>query len=183
LYVDAMTAPNSLRSLHVELRHATKEEQPILARLLQLSCHDFSEFVEVDLDAKGLFEYESLPLYWSEAHRHPFLVRVKGVPAGFVFVKRSSTSADFRTTRDMAEFFIVRRYRRRGIGTRIAKEIFKRYLGRWEVRVLTANQNGLHFWERAIKDFVGHEVFSVRVTIDGRDWQLFSFASSPTTSK
>ena len=147
--------------------------------MLQLYCHDFSEFVDVDLDAEGLFEYESLPLYWTEQHRHPFLVWVNGVPAGFVLVKRSATSTDFQTIWDMAEFFIVRRYRRRRIGTRIAKEVFKRYLGRWEVRVLTSNQGALHFWERTIKDFVGHEISSVRVKTNGRDWQLFSFASSP----
>jgi predicted acetyltransferase len=181
--VDAMTAPTPPCSLHVELVHATKEDQPILARLLQLYCHDFSEFVDVELDAEGLFEYESLPFYWSEPHRHPLLVRVNGIPAGFVFVKRSATSTDFQTIWDMAEFFVVRRYRRRGIGTRIAKEVFKRYLGQWEVRVLTSNQNGLRFWERTIKEFVGHEVASVRVTTDGRDWQLFSFASFPTPSK
>jgi predicted acetyltransferase len=178
-----LTPPIPPRSLHVELVHATKEEQPIVARLLQLYCYDFSEFVDVDLDADGIFEYDSLPLYWSEPHRHPFLVRVNAVPAGFVLVKRSGSSTDFKTIWEMTEFLIVRRYRRRGIGTKIAKEVFKQFLGRWEVCVLTSNHSGLHFWEQAIKAFVGQAIASVRVTRDGKEWQLFSFASSPLKNK
>ncbi len=94
--------------------------------------------------------FDSLALYWTEPYRHPFLVMVSGVPAEFDLVKRAATSTDFRTIWDMAEFFIVGSYRRRGIGTRIAKEVFK-LLGRWEIRVMSSNLSGLHFWEHAIK--------------------------------
>jgi predicted acetyltransferase len=176
-----MTIGPTGRSLHVELVHATLEQQPILANLLQLYCHDFSESVDVEIGIDGKFPYDSLPLYWTEPHRHPFLVTVNGVPAGFVLVKRAGTSTDFRTIWDMAEFFVVRRYRRRGIGTRIAKEVFKQLLGRWEVRVLTSNHSAHHFWEHAIKAFAGQTIPSVRITRDGEQWQLFSFASSPVT--
>jgi predicted acetyltransferase len=167
------------RSLHVELVHATFDQQPVLANLLQLYCYDFSESVDIEISKDGKFPYESFPLYWSEPHWHPFLVTVNGMPAGFALVKRAATSTDFKTTWDMTEFFIVRRYRRRGIGTRIAKEVFKQLLGLWEVRVMSSNHSGLHFWEHAIKAFVGRSVPSVRITRDGEEWQLFSFGSSP----
>jgi predicted acetyltransferase len=175
----AMTIEPISRSLHVELTRAAPEQQPLLANLLQLYCHDFSESIDIEIGPDGKYPYESLPLYWTEPHRHPFLVTVDGAPAGFALVKRAPTSTDFNTIWDMDEFFVVRRYRRRGIGTRIAKEVFLQHFGRWEIRVLTANHPGLHFWDRAIKEFVGQAVPSVRITRDGHYWQLFSFASSP----
>jgi predicted acetyltransferase len=174
-----MTAEPIGRSLHVELVRASPEQQPLLANLLQLYCHDFSESVDIEIGPDGKYPYASLPLYWTEPHRHPVLVTVNGAPAGFALVKRAGTSTEFKTIWDMEEFFVVRRYRRRGIGTRIAKEVFTRHLGRWEIRVLTSNHSGLHFWDRAITAFVGQAVPSARITKDSRDWQLFSFASSP----
>ena len=99
-----MTIGLTGRSLHVELAHATPEQQPILANLLQLYCYDFSESVDIEIGIDGKFPYDSLPLYWTEPHRHPFLVTVNGVPSGFALVKRAATSTDFETIWDMASF-------------------------------------------------------------------------------
>jgi hypothetical protein len=44
-----MTNGPTGRSLDVELVHATLEQQPILANLLQLYCYDFSEFVDIEI--------------------------------------------------------------------------------------------------------------------------------------
>src|SRR5450631_4195545 len=117
-----MSAPAEKPSPHVEVVPATLEQQPILANLLQLYAHDFSEFHDVDLGPDGRFVYASLPLYWSEPDRHPFLVRVDGRLAGFVLVKRGSEVSGDKTAWDMAEFFVIRGCRRRGIGTQIARD-------------------------------------------------------------
>ena len=102
-----MSAPAEESSQHVEVVPATLEQQSILANLLQLYAHDFSEFHDVDLGPDGRFVYASLPLYWSEPDRHPFLVRVDGRLAGFVLVKRGSEVSGDKTVWDMAEFFVI----------------------------------------------------------------------------
>lgn len=162
---------------HVEVIPAAAEQQPILANLLELYAHDFSEFHNLDLGPDGRFGYKHLPLYWSEPGRHPFLVRADGKLAGFVFVKRGSEVSGDETVWDMAEFFVVRGYRRRGIGTEIAHEVWKRFPGRWEVRVMQSNDAARHFWRRAISTFTGEAIHSVSVEIGGKCWTLFSFHS------
>jgi len=82
------TAANT--STHVELVSAARDQEAIVANLLQLYAHDFSEFHWVDLAGDGRFVYAELPLYWSEPDRHPFLINVEGKLAGFVLVKRAS---------------------------------------------------------------------------------------------
>ena len=67
----------------IEVTPASPDEQPILANLIQLYAHDFSEFHPVELGADGRFVYKPLPLYWLEPGRHPFLVRIGGKLAGF----------------------------------------------------------------------------------------------------
>jgi predicted acetyltransferase len=159
------------RSAQLEVIPATAEQMPIVANLIQLYAHDFSEFHHLELGPDGRFNYEPLPLYWSEPNRHPFLVRMDGNLAGFVLVKSNGA------VWDMAEFFVVRGYRRQGIGTAIAHDIWKRFPGQWEVRVMQSNHSATHFWARAISQFTGKPTDPVSLEKAGTCWRLFSFDS------
>ncbi len=116
-----MTERAETPSPHIEVIPARPEEEPILANLLELYAHDFSEFRDLELGADGRFGYSWLPLYWREPGRHPFLVRVDGKLAGLVLVKRGSEVSGDEAVWDVAEFFVLRGYPRRAIGTQIAQ--------------------------------------------------------------
>jgi predicted acetyltransferase len=161
----------------IEVVPAASEQAPVLANLLQLYAHDFSEFHDVEIGADGRFVYKLLPLYWSEPGRHPFLVWVDDELAGFVLVKKGSETSGNGNVWDMAEFLVLRAYRRRRVGTRIAYEVWRRFPGVWEVRVMQANVAALNFWRRAISEFTGRDIDPVRFEKDGESWMLFSFAS------
>lgn len=162
---------------HLKVTPAAPEQEPILAHLLELYAHDFSEFHSIELGADGRFGYRDLPLYWSEAGRHPFLVTMDGKPAGLVLVKRGLEILGNEAIWDMAEFFVVRGHRRHGVGTEVAHQVWRRFPGRWEVRVMEENP-ALHFWKRAISAFAGETIHSVRFENDGVSWHLFRFESS-----
>jgi predicted acetyltransferase len=161
----------------VEVDPALREHAPILANLLELYAHDFTEFRILDIGADGRFGYESLPLYWSEPNRHPFLIRVDGKLAGLALVKRGSEISGNQAVWDMSEFFVLRGCRRRGIGMLAAQEVWRRFPGIWEVRVMQSNVLANLFWEQAISNFNGEAIQPVRVEKGGRYWQLFSFES------
>ena len=164
----------------IEIIPASPEQQPILANLLELYAHDFSEFHGIVLGEDGRFGYKSLPFYWSEPNRHPFLVRIDDKLAGFALVKKGSEISGKEHVWDMAEFFVVRGYRRHGFGSRIAHEVWKGFPGAWEVRVMQANISALPFWGHAISTFAGDAIHPVDVEKDGERWSLFSFQSEVT---
>ena len=164
-------------SVSVEVEPASREHAPILLNLLELYAHDFSEFHLLDIGADGRFGYKSLPLYWSEPDRHPFLIRVDGKLAGLALVKRGSEISGDDTAWDMAEFFVIRGYRRRGIGMLAAKDLWNRFPGIWEVRVVQSNVLAKMFWEQAVSTFTGEAIQPVFIEKDGRKWQFFSFES------
>jgi predicted acetyltransferase len=172
-----MTRALEKDSADIELIPALPEQEPILANLLELYAHDFSEFLDLVLGSDGRFGYGDLPLYWREPNRRPFLVRVNGNWAGLVLLKRGSVMSGNETVWDMAEFFVIRGYRRRGIGTEVAHEVWRRFPGRWEVRVMQSNHAAYPFWEHAIAAFTGEAIPSVRVENAGNYWHLFSFES------
>lgn len=163
---------------HLEVIPAEPDQEAILSNLLELYAHDFSEFHDIDLGEDGRFGYANLPLYWREPGRHPFLVRMNGKLAGLVLVNRGSRISNSEAVWDMAEFFIVRGHRRRGIGTDTAHRVWRRFPGPWEVRVMESNQTAYQFWERAISSFVGEAIPSVRVERGSKCWRVFSFESN-----
>jgi predicted acetyltransferase len=127
----------------VEVVEAGLVNKPVIARLLELYQYDFTEFEDADVDEHGLFGPGSLDRYWAEVDRHPFLLRVDGKWAGFALVRAGDPH-------DMAEFFVMRRYRREGIGTEFARTLFARFPGRWQVREIQRNEPAQAFWRRAI---------------------------------
>ena len=50
----------------------------------------------------------------------------------------------------MAEFFVMRKYRRAGLGRRAAAEIFPLFPGEWTVRQQRGNAPATSFWRTAI---------------------------------
>jgi predicted acetyltransferase len=172
---------------NIRLIPAAREQEPILANLLELYIHDFSEFHPVDLDQAGRFGYKHLPDYWSEPGLHPFLITVDEKLAGFVLVRkvRALSSAD-RTVDDpvwdIAEFFIVRARRRQGAGLAAAHQVWQLFPGPWHVRVMHFNRSALHFWQRAIDTFAGHPVDPASIERDGKTWAVFTFESRAADS-
>jgi len=165
--------------VHIEVIPARPEQEPILANLLELYAHDFSEFHDIEIGADGRFGYRHLPLYWSDPGRHPFLVWVEGKLAGLVLVKRGSEVSGNEAVWDMAEFLVLRGYRSRGIGTQVAHEVWRQFPGPWEVRVMESNVSAQQFWKSAISLFMGAAIHPACVEKDGKRWTLFSFESQP----
>jgi predicted acetyltransferase len=161
----------------VEIVPATVDQEPILANLLELYVHDFSEFVELELGPDGRFGYQSLPLYWKEAGRHPFLIKASGTLAGFALVHEGPGTSGNDRVWDMAEFFIIRGRRRLGIGMKAAYGVWRRFPGKWEIRVREQNRGAKEFWAGAIADFTGRPVPSTAFQKKGVLWQVFSFQS------
>jgi len=146
---------------------ADYSEKAILRNLIELYLYDFSELEGGDVNEFGLFDYHYLDHYWTEPERYPFLVRVSRKLAGFVLLRRSSyTHQAQEDPKDLpmtvAEFFIMRRYRRKGIGTQVARQLFTRFPGSWQVAEMVENREAQAFWRKVIDDFTAgkfEEVF------------------------
>jgi predicted acetyltransferase len=175
--MQAMSEVRRVASLRLEVLPAAREQESVLANLLELYAHDFSELRRLNLGEDGRFGYEALSLYWTEPARYPFLIRMDGSLAGLVLVRRGVGLSGAEGVWDMAEFFIVRGCRRRGVGTQVALEVWWRFPGEWEVRVMRKNDAARRFWAEAISLFTGEESRSEDFEHKGEAWVRFSFES------
>ena len=130
-----------------ELIEATVDDKPVVRRLLQLYLHDFSESSGQDLNEHGEYGYRYLDHYWTDPGRHAFLVWVDGRLAGLALVRQAGEAME------MAEFFIVRKYRRQGVGTTTVHRLFDRFPGRWRIHHDQANVAAQAFWRRAVQGY------------------------------
>ena len=163
----------------VEISPAAETDREVLRNLMQLYQYDFTESEGGDLNDHGLFEYRWLDNYWTEHSRHPFLIKVPDRLAGFVLVNEFSYLAP-PGAKSIAEFFVMRKYRRQGIGRRVAIHIFREFPGDWEVRETIENTVAQRFWRTVIGEVTGGN-FEER-HLDDERWkgpiQIFAVAES-----
>ena len=161
----------------VEVIPATRSDQPIVANLMELYIHDFSEFLPIFPGPDGRFGYPNLSSFWSEASRFPFIIRVDGALGGFALIAQVRDRPDGPPVWDVGEFFVLRGLRRRGVGAEAARQIWRRFPGRWQVRVMPSNRAAVHFWKHAIAAAGWETISSTLIAEDGQPWHLFSFDS------
>jgi len=166
-------------SQEVTLDVVTANSVPILSNLLELYVHDLSGVFEIEIGADGRFGYEGLPLYSSKPDTHfAFLVRVGTRLGGFALVTRGSPATDDPEDLDLAEFFILRSYRRTGIGRRAAFLLWNRLPGHWVVRVSEANRAGRAFWEPTIQEYTGGAFAKKQHPGERHEFRVFTFATA-----
>jgi predicted acetyltransferase len=138
--------------MNFNLIKASREYIRVFENLMQFYIYDFSEFVELDVKEDGLFEpYSSLREYWEEENeRFPYFIKEDEKYLGFVLV-RYITLSD-RSYFSMAEFFIMRRYRKMGIGRSIAEQVFNLHKGQWEIYQKESNKPAQDFWNKIITE-------------------------------
>ncbi|MBN4067213.1 GNAT family N-acetyltransferase [Simkania negevensis] len=132
----------------------TEERRQIIFNLSQFYQHDMAAFFEFTSDnlpnSNGLYDPLScFNLYWKEKNRFPFLVQCDDNPIGFALVNTIGTTPTVNW--NMAEFFIVKSCRGKGLGKQAAKQIIDQFSGIWEIAVMPENKQALSFWENVIK--------------------------------
>ncbi len=164
----------------VRLEAATLQDAELLSNLLELYIHDLSEaFPDIELGADGRFGYRRLPLYWSDpSNRFPFLVKYGQRVVGFALIMRGSLLID-PDAFDVAEFFILRRWRRTGLGRRAAHLLWDRLPGRWIVRAALRNAGAVPFWARTISEYIGRDADELPHPQLPDAWRVFTFQSTP----
>ena len=146
----------------------TANDRLALENLMQLYAYDWSELRRADVSEEGRFGTYPLDAYFESDRRHAFLLRVDDHLAGFALVSEQ-LRLDGEEGFDMAEFFVVRAYRRLHVGARAATMLFDRFRGAWQVRQRRENERATAFWRKTIGDYTRGEL--TEVLYDDEAWR------------
>ncbi len=132
-----------------QLMRVTEDDRQTLWNLLQYMLFETSPSGDNVANADGSFSYEYFDKYFTYADREAYLVKAPdGELIGFVMINQYLQKVD--NGHAIAEFLILPRFRRMGIGYEVAKRCFAMYSGMWEVS--PANDVAYQFWKKVIDE-------------------------------
>lgn len=138
--------------MNFELYEVKQEDKSIIYNLLQIYIYELSFFEDetaiFTLLDNGLFETSnSVELYWVEEVRRAYILKCDGNLAGFVLKRVTKEGAN-----EIAEFFVLNKYRNVGAGTFMANKMFELYKGKWEIDTLLKNKRAQSFWRKVVRE-------------------------------
>ena len=149
-----MTAGGAQSPPDVAVARAGPERRALIEGMTPFYIYDFSEFEPAgsdrfELNAEHRFDPYPLDDYWRDADRHPLIIEVGGRPVGFALINAFAHSGGV-CDHSMAEFFVMRKHRRGGVGARAVAQILPMFPGRWEIAIARRNAPAIGFWPRAV---------------------------------
>lgn len=137
----------------VELKQVTFDEKEILRNLLEKYDYEFSQWDKRDVNNLGLYGYQYLDHYWTEDKRWAYFILVDKKLAGFAMITNLPDVDDRETDFQMAEFFILHKYRRMGVGKQAFYKVLELHKGKWHLKRHPANISSVHFWDKVINEY------------------------------
>lgn len=139
--------------MSLQFTKASAQQKVVIKNLIQFYLYDFSEFVDIDVEEDGSFAaYPYLEDYWKdENNRFPYILQIDQKYIGFALVRAIETEQ--RQYFSIAEFFVMKKYRREGIGKAAAQQVFNLHKGQWEVYQKESNKPAQIFWRKVIDEY------------------------------
>ena len=147
--------------------------------MLELYQHDLSDIWDQEIDCHGEYGY-ALDRYWATEGCHPFVATTEGKYAGFALVDQSVRIGTAGYWMD--QFFVLKKYRRMGVGQVLANAVFSTLPGRWEVGQLPRNVVAQAFWRKVVGQYTGGRFTEHEVTAGWWQGVVQVFESAPPGS-
>ncbi|UZJ78660.1 GNAT family N-acetyltransferase [Fictibacillus sp. KU28468] len=163
--------------MNITLERITLEKKPVLRQMLELYRYDFSEFDGSDLSKEGRYGYTYLDAYWEEEGRYPFFIIADELYAGFILVRKN------QGIYHMAEFFILKKYRKQGLGKAAAFAVFNQFPGDWDIAQIPQNKPAQAFWTSIIHDYTNGNFTDQFSDKDNVRFQTFTSVPQQTRMK
>ena len=167
---DTPTPPTGAPRVNVTLEEAGPDAVPVLRRLMQLYLYDLGTLDGWNISAEGLYgNAEEIERFWTEPGRRAFFIRADAALAGFALIRDQAAHAGAGTW-EVSEFFVLRKFRRQGVGAQAATRLFDLTPGPWEVSQLASNLPAQAFWRAVIGRYTGGDFTDVEEAHDQSGW-------------
>ena len=155
-------------SLDFTLAEVEALDFTLIQNLIRFYIYDMSEFMGWPCPQNGLYGgVDDQPYYFGQTPDNEdalwpdgwigkgYKILVDGEIAGFCLV-RLFNKENVRL-HDIGEFFIIRKFRHKGLGKRVAHTVFDLFPGPWQVRQLLENRPAQQFWQKVIAAYTNNK--------------------------
>ena len=120
---------------------------------------EFSAVTKKEPDAEGRFALEA---DWKSPNSG-FYQFMEEKPTGFAIRRKMANGRS-----DIAEFYILPCYRKRGFGEMLAFAVFDFFPGPWQVRQIPTAKGAIAFWRKTVSEYTNGNYMENQT--EDRDW-------------
>jgi predicted acetyltransferase len=128
------------------------EEKDVLRNLMEKYDYEFSQYLDSDVNNFGLYGYKYLDHYWTDENRFAYFIKVNNKLAGFIMINNHGDIKQ-ETDNSIAEFFVMYKYRKLGVGTYAMKYVFNKFKGKWQIGYTPKNKIAKIFWNKIVSEY------------------------------
>ena len=132
----------------VILKEVLESEKSILRNFYSLYLHELSNFTtNLDVGEDGVFHYEELEKFWEVDGLSPYFIKLGDEIIGFILLLERpylNKSNDY----GINDFFILNKYKGKGLAVQAAGKIFKEKPGQYFVMQVVENKRAVAFWKK-----------------------------------
>jgi predicted acetyltransferase len=143
----------------IQLERISSDGLDALNHLFELAAYDLSELSGANMNDNGRY-LKGLDVrgWYDDSDYDLYFVRVDAVLAGFVVIKYLREE----DTHYLNHFFILRKFRRQGVGMEAAILAFNMYIGNWRVSEFDWNRPAQLFWRKVIRAYTNNQFVETR---------------------
>lgn len=141
--------------MNIRLDSVQQDEREILFRLLQYSLYEESGTDGNEMNDQALYDYPWFALYFTADNRWAYLIREQETDKLLGFAMVNTYCKKLLNGYSIAEFMVLPKYRRSGVGRQAAVACFERFKGEWEVSPAFGSEQAYRFWNSVISDYTG----------------------------
>ena len=142
---------SGINPAEVQLERVTEKTRQTLWNLLQYMRFETSPSGKNVANEDGSFDYKYFDNYFTDEDRDAYLIKSKtGELMGFVMINQYLQKV--KTGHSIAEFLVLPRFRRNGVGSEVAKRCFAMHPGNWEVGPADGSDSAYSFWKAVIDE-------------------------------
>lgn len=139
--------------MDIRLEKVNIEQKDTLYRLLQYSLFEESLTDGNEMNSDATFNYKYFDSYFTESNRDAFFIKESHGEKLLGFVMINQYMQRFHNGHSIAEFMIIPKYRRTGVGKKVAFTCFDLYKGNWEVSPSFGSDQAFNFWKKVINEY------------------------------
>ena len=133
------------------------EHKNLLWNLLQKYLYELSYVYGDDIEDDGNYSYDYFENYFNpEENREALIFRYDDKIIGFCMINDHSFNEN-SINYSMAEFSIVPKYRKNGLGKRAISKVLSQRKGKWQIKYSLDNPTAQKFWENVLSDYKSTE--------------------------
>ena len=124
---------------------------------VQVYLNELNNFFPIDKNDKGLYIYDSLDKYFNYSGNNAFFIIENNIIVGFVLINKNNDE------RVVQEAFIANEFKRKGYCRKAIYEIFERFRGNWNIKVVPNSIDAENFWINIVKDYTNDNYILERI--------------------